>query len=116
MSTETPAQTDDILRVEHISKRYGAVTALVDVNLRLERGEVLALVGERTVPVARLVAGKLRTAPLPLRLCYAGPVLSTDDSRFQQRRETYQVGAELVGASGPVADAEVIALAARCLA
>ena len=31
------------------------------------------------------------------------------------RRETYQVGAELVGASGAVADAEVIALAARCL-
>jgi simple sugar transport system ATP-binding protein len=46
VSTETPAQTDDILRVEHISKRYGAVTALVDVNLRLERGEVLALVGD----------------------------------------------------------------------
>jgi ATP phosphoribosyltransferase regulatory subunit len=79
------------------------------------RGEVLALVGERTVPVARLVAGKLRGSPLPLRLSYAGPVLSTDEGRFQQRRETYQVGAELVGAPGPVADAEVIALAARCL-
>ena len=79
------------------------------------RGEIVALVGERTVPVARLVAGKLRSAPLPLRLCYAGPVLSTDEGRFQQRRETYQVGAELVGAPGPVADAEVIALAARCL-
>ena len=37
---------DDILRVEHISKRYGAVTALNDVNLRLERGEVLALIGD----------------------------------------------------------------------
>jgi len=46
VSIETPAQTDDILRVEHISKRYGAVTALVDVNMRLERGEVLALVGD----------------------------------------------------------------------
>ena len=79
------------------------------------RGEVLALVGERTIPVARLVAGKLRTSALPLRLCYAGPVLSTDEGRFHQRRETYQVGAELVGAAGPVADAEVIALAARCL-
>src|SRR3989441_1966811 len=79
------------------------------------RGDVVALVGERTVPVARLVAGKLRAAPLPLRLCYAGPVLSTDEGRFQQRRETYQVGAELVGASGPVADAEVIAHAARCM-
>jgi ATP phosphoribosyltransferase regulatory subunit len=79
------------------------------------RGEVVALVGERTVPVARVVAGKLRTAALPLRLCYAGPVLSTDESRFQQRRESYQVGAELIGAPGAVADAEVIALAARCL-
>jgi ATP phosphoribosyltransferase regulatory subunit len=79
------------------------------------RGEVVALVGERTVPVARLVAGKLRAAALPLRLCYAGPVVSTDEGRFQHRRETYQVGAELIGASGPVADAEVIALAARCM-
>ena len=78
-------------------------------------GDVVALVGERTIPVARLAAGKLRSASLPLRLCYAGPVLSTEDGRFQQRRETYQVGAELIGAAGPVADAEVIALAARCL-
>src|SRR5437588_12138136 len=31
-------------------------------------GSVLALVGERTVPVARMAAGKLRSAPLPLRL------------------------------------------------
>jgi len=78
-------------------------------------GEVVALVGERTVPVARLVAGKLRSTPLPVRLCYAGPVLSADAGRFHQRRETYQVGAELVGARGATADAEVIALAARCL-
>ena len=42
----TEPSADDILRVEHISKRYGAVTALVDVSLRLERGEVLALVGD----------------------------------------------------------------------
>ena len=78
-------------------------------------GEVVALVGERTVPVARLVAGKLRSTPLPVRLCYAGPVMSSDAGRFHQRRETYQVGAELVGARGAIADAEVIALAARCL-
>jgi ATP phosphoribosyltransferase regulatory subunit len=80
-----------------------------------QRGDVVAMVGERTVPVARLAAGKLRGAPLPMRLCYAGPVVSTDEGRFHHRRETYQVGAELIGASGPVADAEVIALAARCM-
>jgi len=78
-------------------------------------GSLLALVGERTVPVARLVAGRLRGVPLPLRLCYAGPVLTNDPGRFTRRREAHQVGAELVGASGPVADAEVIALAVRCL-
>lgn len=78
-------------------------------------GSVLAVVGERTVPVARLAASRLREAPLPLRLCYAGPVLSYDSGRFARARESYQVGAELIGAGGAVADAEVIALAVRCL-
>ena len=41
-----PADTPDALRVEHISKRFGAVTALVDINLRLARGEVLGLLGD----------------------------------------------------------------------
>ena len=36
----------DVLRVEHISKRFGAVTALVDVSLHLRQGEVLALLGD----------------------------------------------------------------------
>jgi simple sugar transport system ATP-binding protein len=40
------AAGNDILRVEHISKRYGAVTALSDVNLHLGRGEVLGLLGD----------------------------------------------------------------------
>jgi simple sugar transport system ATP-binding protein len=37
---------DEVLRAEHISKRYGAVTALHDVTLRLNRGEVLGLIGD----------------------------------------------------------------------
>jgi simple sugar transport system ATP-binding protein len=36
----------DVLQVEHVSKRFGAVTALVDVNMRLARGEVLGLLGD----------------------------------------------------------------------
>ncbi|MFI6564120.1 ATP-binding cassette domain-containing protein [Streptomyces sp. NPDC050534] len=39
--TPTPA-----LSVEHVAKGFGAVTALRDVNLRLNKGEVLALVGD----------------------------------------------------------------------
>jgi simple sugar transport system ATP-binding protein len=41
-----PEPGGDILRCEHISKDYGAVTALSDVNLRLKRGEVLGLIGD----------------------------------------------------------------------
>ncbi len=35
-----------MLRAEHISKRFGAVTALRDVNLHLASGEVLGLIGD----------------------------------------------------------------------
>jgi len=44
-----PAAEDaagDVLRTEHIGKRFGAVTALRDVNLRLARGEILGLIGD----------------------------------------------------------------------
>jgi simple sugar transport system ATP-binding protein len=40
------AAGNEVLRVEHISKRFGAVTALVDVNMTLKKGEVLALLGD----------------------------------------------------------------------
>ncbi len=44
--TESTTETGDILRCEHISKNYGAVTALTDINLRLGKGEVLGLIGD----------------------------------------------------------------------
>jgi simple sugar transport system ATP-binding protein len=46
MTTPAADGQRDVLRVEHVSKRFGAVTALSDVNLRLARGEVLALLGD----------------------------------------------------------------------
>ncbi len=36
----------EVLRVEHIAKSYGVVTALTDVSMRLARGEVLGLIGD----------------------------------------------------------------------
>jgi simple sugar transport system ATP-binding protein len=35
-----------LLRVEHVAKRFGAVTALSDINLHVNRGEVLGLLGD----------------------------------------------------------------------
>jgi ABC-type sugar transport system ATPase subunit len=37
---------EDVLRVEHVAKGFGPVTALRDINLRLRKGEVLGLLGD----------------------------------------------------------------------
>jgi simple sugar transport system ATP-binding protein len=46
---------DDVLRVEHIAKRFGPVTALRDVNLHLKKGEVLGLLGDNGAGKSTLV-------------------------------------------------------------
>ncbi len=46
---------DDVLRVEHISKRFGPVTALRDINLHLRKGEVLGLLGDNGAGKSTLI-------------------------------------------------------------
>ncbi|MGD1056458.1 MAG: ATP-binding cassette domain-containing protein [Solirubrobacteraceae bacterium] len=46
---------DDVLRVEHIAKRFGPVTALRDVNLHLRKGEVLGLLGDNGAGKSTLI-------------------------------------------------------------
>ena len=50
-----PSADGDVLRVEHISKRYGAVTALVDVSMHLRPGEVLGLIGDNGAGKSTLI-------------------------------------------------------------
>src|SRR3954451_14630932 len=37
---------DDMLRLEHVAKRFGPVVALRDINMHLRKGEVLGLLGD----------------------------------------------------------------------
>jgi ABC-type sugar transport system ATPase subunit len=46
---------DDVLRVEHIAKSFGPVTALRDINLHLEKGEVLGLLGDNGAGKSTLI-------------------------------------------------------------
>ncbi|HMD56424.1 MAG TPA: ATP-binding cassette domain-containing protein [Solirubrobacteraceae bacterium] len=47
--------SDDVLRVEHIAKKFGPVTALRDVNLHLRKGEVLGLLGDNGAGKSTLI-------------------------------------------------------------
>jgi ABC-type sugar transport system ATPase subunit len=49
------SSSDDVLRVEHIAKRFGPVTALRDINLHLKKGEVLGLLGDNGAGKSTLI-------------------------------------------------------------
>jgi simple sugar transport system ATP-binding protein len=52
---EPPRADDDVLRVEHIAKRFGPVVALRDINLHLRKGEVLGLLGDNGAGKSTLI-------------------------------------------------------------
>ncbi|HLN63327.1 MAG TPA: ATP phosphoribosyltransferase regulatory subunit [Symbiobacteriaceae bacterium] len=80
------------------------------------KGRTLALRADMTTPIARIAASKMAGEPLPLRLSYFAPVYRHRAGRAGNATEIWQAGTELIGASGPVADAEVVAMACSALA
>lgn len=79
------------------------------------QGQILAMRTDMTTPIARLVASRLSSSQLPLRLFYAANVFRYENPQVGRQREFYQAGVEFVGDQSPAADAEVIALAVECL-
>lgn len=80
-----------------------------------QKGRLLALRYDGTIPSARYAAGIKDFDPslLPLRLSYIENMYRFADSGGGKQNEFTQAGVELMGAEGPDADAEVIALAIK---
>lgn len=73
-------------------------------------GEQLALRADFTPMLARLLAPRLHSMSLPLRLFYRGDVIRYEEERAGRQREFYQLGAELLGVPGEPGEREVLRL------
>ena len=80
-----------------------------------ERGDLLALRSDMTVPIARLVATRFASAKPPLRFSYLANAFRAVRPQRGQMREFTQAGVELIGAPAPDGTAEVVEVLAATL-
>ena len=81
----------------------------------LDQGNLLALRPDVTTAIARVVAQRYRETRGALRLSYFTTVFRQERSMRGSEREYDQAGIELIGTSGVMADAEVLALLCESL-
>ncbi len=108
---ETPVAEEFAVLEAGAGRLEGTAFRLFDSD-----GSLLALRPEMTVPIARLVASRLKGESGPHRVRYLAEVFREQASLRGQARQFTQAGVELVGASGPAADAEVVALLIEAVA
>ena len=70
-----------------------------------ERGDVLALRSDMTIPIARVVATRYGGVEPPMRFCYFARAWRTAERGVGEPREFLQGGLELIGVPGAEGDA-----------
>lgn len=78
-------------------------------------GNLMVLRPDVTPAVAKTYAYQLRGLPLPLRVSYANKVVRVERAFGAAQVESYQLGAELIGRRGLVADVEVLLIVLELL-
>ena len=80
------------------------------------KGRLLVVRPDSTMPIARVVATRLREAELPLRLYYRQNVYRNKPVMRGRSDEIHQMGIELIGSDSKRADLEVLTSAIEVLA
>lgn len=80
-----------------------------------QSGRLLAVPSDITPQIARIVATRMKSMPMPHRICYNGRVLRHAEVQSGRSREILQAGVELIGLESPEADAEMLAMAVEIL-
>jgi ATP phosphoribosyltransferase regulatory subunit len=93
---------------EEVFTRAGTKLASELIRFVDRDGRLVALRADFTSAIARMASTRLRDAEPPLRLSYAGKVYRQRPEGGGHARETFQLGAELIGSAGADADVEVL--------
>ncbi|MBQ8515364.1 MAG: ATP phosphoribosyltransferase regulatory subunit [Ruminococcus sp.] len=79
------------------------------------KGRLLVMRPESTMPIARVVATRLKDAALPLRLYYNQSVYRFESALKGRSNEIVQTGIELIGSASHMADLEMVSTAIEVL-
>lgn len=113
--TRSVGETSDVAQKELFSVRsMGAMQAMREGDT-LKADQVLSLRPEGTAGVVRAIAehNLVPQGAAPAKLWYAGPMFRAERPQKGRYREFRQVGVECLGATKPIADAEMIIMCMR---
>lgn len=79
-----------------------------------QKGRILVLRPDLTIPMARLVGSRVDMKKIPIRICYVDSVYRFNESAGKPK-QIVQAGVEFIGLSTPEADAEIISVALETL-
>jgi histidyl-tRNA synthetase len=111
-----PIQTPVMELHETLMGKYGDdAEKLIYQAQHVDGKETLALRYDLTVPLARFYAQHESELALPFRRYHIAPVWRAERPQRGRYREFYQCDADIVGASGADADAEIVSLIVAAL-
>ncbi len=103
-------------KTELFARAIGDATDVVEKEMYTfedRNGDLLSLRPEGTAGVVRAVLQNGLLYAAPVRLWYMGPMFRRERPQKGRTRQFHQVGAEVFGAAGPDADAELLVMCQR---
>ncbi|RAK11699.1 ATP phosphoribosyltransferase regulatory subunit [Halanaerobium saccharolyticum] len=93
---------------------YAGIEGLVDKSEMFkvvdDKGQILVLRPDLTMPIARLAASRFQDSPRPLKFSYLSSAFQSKNSQSLSLKEKTQAGVELIGSDGLESDLEMILL------
>jgi ATP phosphoribosyltransferase regulatory subunit len=98
---------------------YAGIEGLVDKSEMFkvvdDKGQILVLRPDLTMPIARLAASRFQDSPRPLKFSYLSSAFQSKNSQSLSLKEKTQAGVELIGSASLESDLEMILLLIKTL-